>query len=299
MYISYLVRLFVTCLVFVLSACVSIPASMQILHNQSGNEPQSVMASCVSITDRQIQMRQVKSAVELDAGKISLLNWNVYKGQRDNWPDDFKNLLADRDIVLLQEAVMSPAMQQMLHSEKLHWQLNTAFYYEDYETGVLNASKVQAIRSCGMRTPEPLIRVPKTMLVSEYPLKNRLVTLLVANIHGINFTTGTESYKQQLDALAAAIENHNGPVILAGDFNSWSDERMALVAEMSDDLFLQAVSYHNHQRSRIFGNVIDHVFYRDLEVVDNLTHEVDSSDHNPVTVVFRMPDQRMVELTNE
>ena len=234
--------------------CVSIPEAMQLVDKSRGQALVHVGADCVA--DSTARNIKVSSHAEetLDSNLISLLNWNVYKGQRDNWRDDFNQLIQQQDIVLLQEASLQPDLHQALNQKKLNWNLNTAFYYDDSETGVLTASTVKAKRVCGLRAYEPVIHIPKTMLISEYRLSNQLDTLLVANIHGINFTLGTEAYREQIMALTEALRLHNGPVIVAGDFNTWSDSRMEVVEGMVQQLSLKAVGFKSHNRITVFGN---------------------------------------------
>lgn len=274
-------------LIFAMTGCVSIPDQIQLVDMDVDMGMLQVSANCVyGYRPGNIKVT-AKSDSELNANHISLLNWNIYKGQRDNWASDFSKLIQMQDIVMLQEALLKPALYQALDSQQLNWNLNTAFFYDDIETGVLTASKVKALRSCGLRTQEPLIQTPKTILISEYRLSSGEQNLLVANIHGINFTMGTEVYEQQIASLIRAIQDHTGPVIVAGDFNTWSDNRMEVVNRMVELLALTAVSYTSHNRLTMFGNPLDHVFYRGLEVIKEESVSVSSSDHNPIKVTFR------------
>ena len=147
--------------------------------------------------------------------------------------------------------------------------------------------------SCGIRTTEPFIRIPKTVLISRYPIAGTSQDLLVANIHGINFTLGTDAYQQQLNELKNVLAKHSGPIVLAGDFNSWSEQRLEIVKEVISTLSLQSLTYKNQNRITIFGNAIDHVFYRGLEVVSQGTFKVTSSDHNPIKVTFKVPENKI------
>ena len=224
---------------------------------------------------------------------FSVLNWNMYKGSRESWKNDFVNLTQQQDIVLLQEAVLSDDLKGALKDRGLNWHLNTAFYYDDLETGVMTASRFSSGYHCALRTAEPVIRVPKTTLISRYPLEGMSQRLLVANIHGINFTLGLGSYQLQLMAMEEILAGHDGPIILAGDFNNWSDERTQIVIEMMQRLSLKQLPYKNHNRTLVFGSAIDHVFYRGLTVTSHKTHHVTSSDHNPITVTFKTSDIRL------
>ena len=284
------------CLTLVINGCVSIPAQVQLVAMDVDTGLMRVQASCIKDhTPDHLKVSAQPDSV-LDADHISLLNWNVYKGQRDNWASDFSQLIKQQDIVVLQEALLDKALLRAIHRQSLNWSMNTAFYYDEVEAGVLTASKVSAVRSCGLRAAEPLIQIPKTALLSEYRLSKGAQNLLVANIHGINFTLGTEAYEQQISALILAIRHHKGPVVVAGDFNTWSDKRMAIVNRMAERLSLKAITYKNHNRITIFGNPLDHVFYRGLELIKEDSLSVTSSDHNPISVTFRVPSTQLASV---
>ena len=124
-----------------------------------------------------------------------------------------------------------------------NWIMNTAFYLNGTAAGVMTVANLNAVHSCGFKVTEPLIRIPKAALVSYYQINGSEKKLLVANIHGINFTFGVSTYHQQLAELYDAVKHHDGPMIVAGDFNSWSDERMSEVMKLVDRLSLSGIDY--------------------------------------------------------
>ena len=227
----------------------------------------------------------------LNPGRISLLNWNIYKGQRENWANDFRRYAYKHDVVTIQEAHLGDKLKSMLDEGQRYWTLNTAFHYKDKATGVMTASRVKPVYICGQHTAEPLIRFPKTSLISYYPIQGMREHLLVANVHGINFTLGVKAYARQIEKLYDVISLHDGPVILAGDFNTWSDGRMRIVMDLAERLSLESLDYTNHNRTSVFGNALDHVFYRGLHPVEHDTWHVTSSDHNPTRVSFSVKDR--------
>jgi endonuclease/exonuclease/phosphatase (EEP) superfamily protein YafD len=226
----------------------------------------------------------------LNPERISVLNWNVYKGKRENWVIDFKRYSYRHDVLMLQEANLGDDLISLLDSEHPYWTLNDAFHYEDKATGVMTASRVRPVRSCGQRTAEPFIRLPKTSLLNYYPVEGMNENLLVANIHGINFTLGVGVYKEQIEKLYNVMKHHHGPIVLAGDFNTWSDARMEVVDDLAQRLSLESLDYTSHNRTIVFGNAIDHVFFRGLVPLEHDTWYVTSSDHNPMRVSFRVKD---------
>ncbi len=224
-----------------------------------------------------------------DPASISLLNWNIYKGQRANWAVDLKQFSHRHDLVTIQEAHLGDELKDLLNKNNLHWAMNTAFHLRKRAAGVMTASSVKAISTCGLHQKEPLIRLPKATLIAHYPVDGMQESLLVANIHGINFSLGTSAYRQQLEALYQEVQHHRGPVIVAGDFNSWSGARMRIVDDLVQKLGLGSIEWDGqHYTTRLFGNAIDHVFYRGLEPLNQESWRVSSSDHNPIRVSFQV-----------
>ena len=280
-----------------ISGCVAIPEQPQIISKSSDGEISTLSGSCKTPPVQHVNQSIDQQTQALNPNSFSVLNWNVYKGNREGWKEDFVNLTKQQDILLLQEALLNDELKAVLKDRGLNWHLNTAFYYDDLETGVMTASRIGYGYHCAMRTAEPVIRVPKTTLISRYPIAGQSHDLLVANIHGINFTLGLESYESQMMAVEEILSEHDGPIVLAGDFNNWSNKRTTVLLEMMERLSLEQLPYKNHNRTMVFGNAIDHVFYRGLTTVSHKTHHVTSSDHNPITVTFKVSDTRLARTT--
>jgi len=223
----------------------------------------------------------------LDPDNISLLNWNIYKGQGDDWQNDLSAFAKTHELMVIQEAMLDRELSDLLEEHDFNWIINTAFHLNEIPAGVMNMATSQAVDSCGFKVKEPIIRVPKSALISYYAIQGTEQQLLVANIHGVNFTLGMGAYRNQLAKLYDVIAQHEGPMIVAGDFNSWSKSRIDEVQQMVALLSLTALEYEVNNKTHIFGNAIDHVFYRQLEMLSNEVLEVSSSDHNPISANFR------------
>ena len=225
---------------------------------------------------------------ELSPDSIAILDWNIHKGKDKGWEKDFLRLAREKDLLLLQEAPLNDELQELLQQKNLYWNLNSAFRYRGVETGVLVASAIEPLGSCGMRFTEPLIGLPKTILINTYAISGSTDELLVATVHGINITLGIGAYKAQFQALADVLKKHNGPLIIAGDFNNWSDKRTAVVDFLVDYLSLSVLPFEDEGRTKFFGDPVDHFLYRGMEPVAHMVHPVTSSDHNPISVTFRL-----------
>ena len=238
---------------------------------------------------RQNHPSPIKGLIDaFDPENIRLLNWNIYKGKRGNWARHFCGFIKEHDIVTIQEAHLSEHRKYILARQNCEWTLNVAFHLDNRASGVMTASRVAALNTIGMRHTEPLIRTAKTALFSYYPIKGSERPLLVANIHGINFTLGTRAYRRQIENLFQVAHQHEGAIAIAGDFNTWSRTRMEMVQGYATAAGFLSLDYTRHVRKRFFGKALDHVFYRGLDPVAHHSWKVDSSDHNPTRVRFKL-----------
>ena len=88
---------------------------------------------------------------------------------------------------------------------------------------------------------------PKMSLLTTYPLRH--TELLVANVHALNFQpVFTYMLSSQLGQIKEHVSAHEGPVIVCGDFNTWREDRLAMVRTMFNDF--EAVMFSPDARSR-------------------------------------------------
>lgn len=228
------------------------------------------------------------SETGVDPTGFSILSWNVQKGENDGWLQDLGKLAGRVDFIMLQEAVLDHGLKEKMRQLRHDWLLGVAFQLGQNDTGVFSAGSVSPRRYCSLRETEPLIFIPKIALVSSYPIKSSKETLLVVNIHMVNFTLGASSVRRQVESVRALVNDHRGPVIVAGDLNTWSDKRLKAVDSLLREDGMRPVSFSPDNRVTFFNHTVDGVYYRDLEVTGASSYRVDSSDHNPVEVHFRM-----------
>ena len=266
-----------------LAACVNVDSKSEDASyaNHAGKKPETCQA-LAEVNSENVQKHG------LDPENIALLNWNIYKGNGEGWQKDLSSFAQNHDVMTIQEAYLDDELSGLLKTNDFNWVMNTAFYLGGTAAGVMTVANSNAIHSCGFKNREPIIRIPKSTLVSYYNIDGHSNKLLVANIHGINFTLGLTAYREQLLQLFESVQHHDGPMIVAGDFNSWSDDRMSEVMQLVSKLALSSLEYPVNNKTHVFGNAIDHVFYRYLEPVNNQVWQVTSSDHNPISVNFRL-----------
>ncbi|WP_425597849.1 endonuclease/exonuclease/phosphatase family protein [Vibrio nereis] len=220
--------------------------------------------------------------------RINVLVWNIYKQNRDNWKNELAELSQSAQLVLLQEASMTPDLQQWIDQQGWFGSQVDAFKAFDATAGVLNLSQDTPNLACAYTELEPWLRLPKSALYATYPLSDGS-ELAVVNIHAVNFTYGTEEYHRQLSTLVEELLSHEGPIIVAGDFNSWSESRLQVMKKALDRVGLLEAAYDIDNRTQfITGLPLDHIFYRGLELIKAEAPITSASDHNPILVSFKL-----------
>jgi len=275
-----------------LTACVSIPKEAYVVSGQARVEHIESKAECSEAPLGPLATPGSSHDRGIDPAGFTLFTWNVMKGGREGWDDDFLRLAGRADLLALQEASLSEALRRVVHDGRRHWDLSAAFLIGNRETGVLTGAPTAPADLCVSRFAEPLVPVPKTVLVSLYPLAGTSRFLLVANVHLINFTLDTDEYREQLRQLEILLSSHRGPLLLTGDFNTWSGRRMAAVEKLAVRLGLRGVEFAEGDRASFLGRSVDHVFFRGLETVAARAERVSTSAHTPLLVTFRVPEER-------
>ena len=224
---------------------------------------------------------------ELDSGDIRLVNWNIQKGGDPQWTNDLVTFEGAPDLMVLQEVPITSEAWDAVTADQYH-SFSPGYRTRRSLTGVMTVSAAKPLTQCNLVSVEPWIRSPKATVITEYGLTNTHQTLLVANIHAVNFTFGIHDFRQQIRQALFVLTDHEGPILLSGDFNTWHRRRSEILNEMTDRLGLEKLDYEEDHRKRFFGQPLDHIYVRGIEVLKATTHEVTSSDHSPMSVQLRL-----------
>ena len=231
---------------------------------------------------------------------ITLVNWNAQKGQNPQFSQDLKLILEQEkpDIVFLQEAkadLFEP--QQMAGYFAEAW---TYPWPGGEAIGVLTLSRIPAVRVQPVPTKyrEFGVTAPKISLVTEYPLPSGK-NLLAINVHLLNFERWSlKKITHQLEDLKKIMAAHSGPMIMAGDFNTWNDKRLSLVKGITDGVHLKEVT--DFPEGRKTGNLnsefwnkmlgidqnlpLDRIFFKGFRSTEARILKFNSSDHAPILI---------------
>ena len=222
------------------------------------------------------------SVPKLTDSRFHLITWNVHKGQDKGWQEDLARLSNQADFVLLQEATQYQNLSTFSTALFV-----SSFSFKDLLSGVKTFTKTQPEWYCGGGVAEPLIQIPKVASMMSFPLEKG-DSLLLINVHLINFEWGISAYQAQLEQIFSFVENHQGPIIMSGDFNAWNEERLNLVNNLMKKYGLDSVPLSQDERVRFLGYPLDYIFTRGVKVVSATSEVVTSSDHNPLLIEFEL-----------
>lgn len=226
---------------------------------------------------------------EITQKTFRVLVWNLHKGQDAGWQQALNRLAQGRDLLLLQEVLNTQELATQYSSRFPTALYASAFAYLQKQSGVEILSQFAPRFYCAGAKSEPWIRIPKVGAAMSLPLPNGQALLLV-NVHLINFEINPTSYEAQLRTLMQLVSQHQGPLVLSGDFNSWNGYRAQIIQKVINEFGLEEVSFEQDHRLRFLGNPLDHIFVRGLNVLNATTEPTESSDHAPLLLEVELAD---------
>lgn len=229
--------------------------------------------------------------------EMKVLVWNIYKEKREQvFAAGWDKYSQDVDLSILQEVIADKNTQY-----ELPYFMVTSFERVRTKTknGVATGSKVKPKQTQGMIAPtrELGFITPKAMAASYFPMVGEDESVLVLNIHALNFV-GFDAYKEQLQQAIGLIQAHTGKVIFAGDFNTnfpQADKKRAYLLDSVQKLGLSKVEFHPDARKFLntqcdIANEIDYVFVRGFKAMEAYVPDTAASDHCPLITRLRAMD---------
>lgn len=262
-------------------------SSAQNVHAQVSDIIKYVYIGKVS-EDRALMTSGHAKFTEINSKSIKALVWNIKKAEMEDWQTEFMTYSAGRDLILIQEAYSKSLFKNTINFFKsFRWDFGVSFLNKRDKayTGTMIGSKFEARESFVRQSQdlEPVFETPKTMTFAKYPIRGRGDELLVISVHAINMTApGT--FKRHVKIAHEEIARHHGPVLYAGDFNTWSEGRLEHLFNSVKQLGLKTVQFKDGDKRMTFSdNFLDHAFVRGLTVKEaKVIVESKGSDHKPL-----------------
>ena len=219
--------------------------------------------------------------------QFKVLVWNVHKLPFTRLNQCLPQHLYD--LCLLQEAVLST---HTATHPRHPWAMSPNLQHRQRYYGVLTSSRfgLRPMHQHLSRRRELRLFTHKSALLTQHILADGQ-PLRVLNLH-LLLTAPRRTLYRELSLLAERVADYRGPLIIAGDFNSWSRPRLKLLQQWAERLSLhwptpQQAHHVRHHRQR----PLDHLLYRGLELAAFYALDVPCSDHNPLVAHFSRPPQ--------
>lgn len=224
--------------------------------------------------------------------EYSVLVWNIYKQARKGFYNEI-DFIASHDISLFQEINETKKWDDFLVNFPVDYHFATSFLSDGVASGVGIFSKVELATVDFDRSSarEPFIKTPKMAIIGELDIFEKDENLMVVSIHGINFVRN-KFFRGQIHRLVERLKSHKGPLIWAGDFNTWNKSRLWYMNYRLKELKLVKAKLKNQNYvKRFFRRPLDHIFTRGVQVSEaQALNRKRSSDHNPMTFKFEILD---------
>lgn len=218
---------------------------------------------------------------------FEVLSWNIQKASNSGWAEDLATIAADSQLVFIQEASLQAGIPELANTPE--YEVFAPGYKTDsLDTGVMTLGSTSPSSTCQLSAMEPWLGTPKATSVAAYELDGRSERLLTINLHAVNFALGLKSFEQQLLSVAGVMGAHQGPIIFAGDLNTWSEARQQRVDDYMQEYGLSPVAFEPDLRTSAFGNPLDHIYVRGLRIARSSVIPMQSSDHNALRVQLEL-----------
>lgn len=214
--------------------------------------------------------------------EFELLVWNIQKGQQQEaWQSDFNQVNQNQDLTLIQEGLTHGLIvDSLLQQTEQSYIFGPSFQpRQDIFTGVMTGSRAKSLEAFTVpsKKTEPFTNTPKASLIKVVSTQDNQM-LLVINTHSLNFVSNS-SHKSQIKELLPTIKSHSGPVLWAGDFNTWNSERQLHLDRKLESVGLTRVPIAKDPR----GLKLDHIYLRGCQAKSaKVLGHIRSSDHRPL-----------------
>lgn len=213
---------------------------------------------------------------------IEVLVWNVQKFQNPSALTWLKETSAQ--VIMTQESIAS-IQEEFARTLSAAEAFSPGYRTLDERTsGVGIITKLEPLINCAWQHEEPWLLTPKATLISALRTTNKV--MLAVNLHAINFTIGTDELQDQLKAISVVIDQYNGPIVVAGDFNTWSRARTTVLEQFIQQHELNAAHFEPDHRVRPFSYPLDHILTKNVDVLETRSEDSAFSDHNPLMLTI-------------
>lgn len=221
--------------------------------------------------------------------RIRVAIWNMCKGAGGIlFEHDFRSLCYRSDLILTQEALLSRRSLRTF-AERGFETMHAASYRrrDGLRDGVMTVSRVRSLDAASRivcKYPEPILKTPKAALVKFFRIEGCEERLMVVNLHA-TLIRSVAGAVEEMEHLLEHLPEHEGPLLLGGDFNTFTPAYFRAVSSVLGRIGLEYVPIADDPRAPLAA--LDQVFCRKLRPVKaEIDTTVRNSDHFPLLIEF-------------
>jgi endonuclease/exonuclease/phosphatase (EEP) superfamily protein YafD len=210
------------------------------------------------------------------SNEITLITWNAHKFGNAKFFEDLKRLANSSDLVMIQEAMHTAELQAMFSSQMpFSFSFFKSFCQQSRATGVMTAARSYLENNLTLISPdvEPIIYTHKVTGYSQIKI----------NDHSLNANTGSD-FNRQIESIVKFMSQLSGPIIWAGDFNTWTPQKKAFLNKMTATVGLRHLIPANDKRKL----VLDHIYVRGFTATETEVLPENTSDHKPLRTKLKL-----------
>lgn len=215
--------------------------------------------------------------------------WNICKGMgKEAFRHELQFLMRNSDLLLVQEALLTEELTALLTNHHFHAIHGTSYIRRDgIRDGVLTLSRSRTsgpIQRILCKSPEPILKTAKTALLTPYLFHGGKENLIVVNLHA-KLIRSIKGAIHELRHLLLQLPVSESPMVLAGDFNTFTKKYLRAIVEEMAEFGLMMVEIPDDPRG-LFHH-LDHVFIRGLSVKKaEVDVSLKNSDHFPLVLTL-------------
>jgi len=224
--------------------------------------------------------------------EFNLCIWNLWKQSGgENFKAEFRALMNQSELFLGQEALLSRdaiALFAWPSRETIH--AATYRRMDGKRDGVITISVAKTAfppKRVISVTAEPVLKTTKAALLTYYrsdPLP-QTSSVAVVNFHS-TLIRMPRTAKAEILRIIENLENHDGPIIFAGDFNTFSRQHFIEMEKALNIIGVRHIAPKNEPRRRLAR--LDQLFLRGFEVLEfTIDTSFKHSDHFPIVCRLR------------
>lgn len=213
--------------------------------------------------------------------------WNICKGSGQHpLRHELQMLMRECDLLLLQEALLTEDTLSYVENSAFTC-IHAASYMrrDGIRDGVMTVSRIDPSSPSQRvlcKRPEPLLKTSKVALVTSFDVGKNGVPIVVVNLHA-RLIRSRKGALNETRHLIESLPQTTGPMILAGDFNTFTNGYLRDVQKELDRIGLERVAFDNDPRGVV--GALDQFFVRGLDVKKSrIETTMRNSDHFPLVV---------------